>query len=720
MVNEELRELLDGFVAESIDSLDDNEIKIGNLENEDNQDDLKSIFRVFHTLKGLSGFFELNIINKVTHNAENLLDLFRENPRPIEQDTVDLLYVIFDFLQASIVSAGENYTDEDFSDQADELMNLINLKAEEFKNTLNQIRSEDSSKSPESDIELRQESREGQEVNFNEDTSSIKTSKLANEIDTINELFTNLKKSKDISITKNIVEKIELARREEEIRDNKELQEILESLLMILDALGEGSVEPEDDIFLIIESDLKILSEISNSDNSDNQENDIHTEENQDISIELDDDSNNAIPNHNIQQVPQQSKPDTISTTSKPQSKIKKDLRVSTEKIDQLFNLVGEIITIETMLFNNKDLQGLELPNFNITASMLSKLTRELQEVTMSIRMIPLEGLFNKMNRLVRDISRKMKKEVEIDIYGQETEMDKNVIEEISDPLVHMLRNAIDHGIETAEERITKDKDKVGRIKLGAAYQGNEIHITVEDDGAGLNREKILQKAIDKGIVSKEQWDMPDAQVWQLIFEAGLSTAKQVTDISGRGVGMDVVRRNIEKLRGSIEVESRKNIGTKITFKIPLTLAIMDAMILRVGKEKYAMPILSIIESFQIKNTNVSKTMDGLEIVRVRGELYPVARLSELMKVSPDYTNLEEGILLKVQSNDKTICIFVDEILEQSQAVVKPLSSYIGEIEGVTGCMVMPDGKIGLILDADTLITKAEKISENLFEIENV
>ena len=251
------------------------------------------------------------------------------------------------------------------------------------------------------------------------------------------------------------------------------------------------------------------------------------------------------------------------------------------------------------MVAHNPDLADLELPSFQQAAGMLNKITRELQEVTLSIRMMPIEGLFNKMRRLVRDVSRKFNKQIDFEIYGQETEMDKNVIEEIADPLVHIIRNAIDHGVESPEVRREKGKPETGHIKLGARYEGNQILITIEDDGAGLNRDRILKKALDKGLLRGDPTKMTDSEIWKLIFEPGFSTAAEVTEISGRGVGMDVVRRNIEKLRGTVRIDCQEGQGSRFTLRLPLTLAITDAMLVRVGSARYAIPILAIRESFR-------------------------------------------------------------------------------------------------------------------------
>lgn len=382
----------------------------------------------------------------------------------------------------------------------------------------------------------------------------------------------------------------------------------------------------------------------------------------------------------------------------------RRDIRVDMDKLDKLFDLVGELITIESMVTNNPEVQALELEGFNKAAAMLNKITRELQEVTMSIRMMPLEGLFNKMKRLVRDLSIRFDKKINLEIAGAETEMDKNVIEEISDPLMHIIRNAIDHGIESRQQRLAAGKNETGTIKLQARYEGNEILVIIEDDGGGINRTKIIEKAHSKGILKIAPEKMTDREVNALIFEPGFSTAEKITDISGRGVGMDVVKRNIEKLQGSIIVDTREGKGTRFTLRIPLTLAIMDAMMIRVGSSIYALPILAIRESFRPQQQAITITMDGQEIVRVREELFAVLRLHEVYDRLPDTTVLHEGILIIVESRGRKACVFVDEILGQQQIVVKNLSDYVGNVEGITGCMIQSNGEVGLIIDVDALL----------------
>jgi two-component system chemotaxis sensor kinase CheA len=408
----------------------------------------------------------------------------------------------------------------------------------------------------------------------------------------------------------------------------------------------------------------------------------------------------------------------------------RKDIRVDTAKLDALFDLVGELITIEAMVTRHPELEGLDLPHFAKSASMLNKITRELQEVTTSIRMTPLEGLFTKMKRLVRDLALRLNKPASLLIAGAETEMDKNVIEELADPLMHLIRNALDHGIEpSADERRQAGKPEHATLRLEARYEGSEILIILADDGRGLDRQRILAKAAEQHLLKAQHAELyrsgradaiADRDVWSYIFEPGFSTAERLSDISGRGVGMDVVRKNIEKLQGSISLHSSAGRGTTFTLRIPLTLAIIDGMLLRVGHADkqtiYALPILTIRESFRPTREQIHRTMDALEMLNVRGEVYPVIRLHELFGKEPQTRHLHEGIVIMaeavVQGEPRRVCVFVDEIVGQQQIVVKGLSDYIGSVDGITGCMILSNGEIGLILDLEAIIRKAERSAQ--------
>jgi two-component system chemotaxis sensor kinase CheA len=382
----------------------------------------------------------------------------------------------------------------------------------------------------------------------------------------------------------------------------------------------------------------------------------------------------------------------------------RKDIRVDMEKLDKLFDLMGELITAEAMVISNPELEGMDLPGFSRATNYLSKITREMQEITMTVRMIPLEGLFNKMRRLVRDLSRKFGKKINFMVSGQETEMDRNVIEEIADPLVHIIRNAIDHGIEDGKARTGNGKNDVGSVFLNAKYEGNEIWITVKDDGAGLDKERILAKAVERELIEADSETLPDEEIWKLILEPGFSTAEKVSEISGRGVGMDVVKRNIEKLRGKIGINSSPGQGTEIILKIPLTLAILDGITARVGNMLFAFPIGEILEFHKASEDQITKTETNREVLKLREDIIPVIQLYEFFNVKANKERIVDGILIISQSNNRKAGLLVDEIVGYQQIVVKALPRYLGNLKAISGCSIMGNGDVSLILDIGTLL----------------
>jgi two-component system chemotaxis sensor kinase CheA len=383
-------------------------------------------------------------------------------------------------------------------------------------------------------------------------------------------------------------------------------------------------------------------------------------------------------------------------------------ISVNVNKLDMLMDMIGELVISEAMVIQNPDLKGLTLGNFQKAARQLEKITGELQDIVMSIRMVPLVATFQKMNRIVRDMSKKLSKEVKLKIIGEDTEVDKNIIEHISDPLMHLVRNSIDHGLESPEERTAKGKPEIGTITLEAKNEGGDVFIIVKDDGKGLNRDKLLTKARENGLVNRPEEDITDKEVFSYIFMPGFSTKDKVTEFSGRGVGMDVVAKNIGSVGGIISVDSTPDAGTTITLKIPLTLAIMDGMIIKVGKASYTIPIKSIKESFRAKKEEIITDPDGNEMIMIRGECYPILRLHKLHKLKTEVENIPDGIMIMVSSDDKNLCIFADELIGQQQVVVKALPEYIKKFNktnnGLSGCTLLGDGSISLILDVAELV----------------
>lgn len=386
-------------------------------------------------------------------------------------------------------------------------------------------------------------------------------------------------------------------------------------------------------------------------------------------------------------------------------------ISVNQAKLDHLMDLVGEIVTTESMVVNSPDLRGLKLDNYNKSARELRKLTDELQDVVMSMRMVPLTGVFQKMNRIVRDMCKKLGKKAELVTVGGETEVDKTINEVLGDPFMHMVRNSMDHAIEMPEERVAAGKPETGTITLSAQNVGGEIVISIADDGCGLNRESILRKAANNGLLMKAEEEYSDREVYSMIMLPGFSTNKEVTEFSGRGVGMDVVQKNLEKVGGSISIDSIPGKGTTFTIKIPLTLAIVDGMELAVGNTLFTLPISSIKENFKLSDsTQLVQDTNGAEMVLIRGECLPIIRLHELYNLETKVTDLAEGILILISSGRKSACLFVDELIGEQQVVVKPFPAFFNKYPlkqiGLSGCSILGDGFISLILDSGNLLAK--------------
>lgn len=384
-------------------------------------------------------------------------------------------------------------------------------------------------------------------------------------------------------------------------------------------------------------------------------------------------------------------------------------MSVRLEKLDKLMDLVGEIVITETTVTKNPEVLNLHLDSFEKAARQLRKLTDELQDTVMSIRMIPISATFHKLERIVRDMSKKIGKNADLLIAGEDTELDKNVIDNLSDPLMHIIRNCMDHGIEPENERIAKGKDPVGRINLEARNTGGDVIITIADDGKGLNKAALIKKGIERGLVKKPEAEVSDKEAYSLIFAPGFSTKETVTEFSGRGVGMDVALKNIERMGGSLTVDSVPDGGMTVQIRIPLTLAIIDGMQVGVAKSIYIIPLLSIMESFKPGPKDVFTDPDGNEMILIRGNCYPVLRLHRLFGVEDGCTNFEDGILVLLEGDAQTYCLFVDKLIGEQQTVIKPMPLYIsktmGWIKSIAGCTILGDGSISLILDINGLMS---------------
>ncbi len=383
-------------------------------------------------------------------------------------------------------------------------------------------------------------------------------------------------------------------------------------------------------------------------------------------------------------------------------------ISVNVSKLDRLMDLVGELVIAEAMVTQNPELAGLALDDFFKASRQLNKITHDLQDIVMAIRMVPLAMTFQKMHRIVRDMSHSLNKQVRLELIGEDTEVDKNIIEQISDPLVHLIRNAVDHGIEDGQERRAAGKVETGVIQLEAKNAGGDVWIIIRDDGRGLNKTKILKKAQEQGLNNRGENELTEREIYAYILLPGFSTKNEVSEFSGRGVGMDVVNKNIANIGGSVLVDSSPGKGTVVSLKIPLTLAIIDGMVIKVGRSSFTIPMSSIRESFSIHDHDIIIDPDGNEMILIRGEAFSVLRLHQIYQMKSDSSPGQNGIIIMLEYEGRTICLLADALLGEQQVVIKPLPVFLqrirGKVRGISSCTLLGDGTISLILDVADLL----------------
>ncbi|MDF2821220.1 MAG: cheA2 [Clostridiales bacterium] len=669
--------LMDMFIFETTQLLEQLEQAILNSESISTytETSINEIFRIMHTIKGSSAMMMLNDISLLAHAIEDLFYYLRDiKPNNIDTSTIsDLVLDGVDFIK-------------------------VEVKKLENGNTVDGASSSIIS-------------------NINEYLSMIKQSNITEPMNKVFEAVIffqegcEMENIRAYTIIRNLngfAKKISCIPKD--IMDNDESVEIIRKDGLKLYFESDYTYAKLNEFFMqtIFLKDME-LNQLENDVVYMQQMEDSEATEFEDIISERDK-NNNLL---NVKKDKDKNK-DKDKDKDKDEEKDKTNgstaqsiISVNVAKLDQLMDLVGEMVIAEAMVIQNPDLVGLELDNFRKAARQLNKITTEMQNTVMSIRMVPLSTTFNKMNRIVRDMCKKLEKEVRLKIIGEDTEVDKNIIEHISDPLMHLVRNSIDHGIESSEERGENGKTKVGTVTLTARNSGSDVLIIVSDDGGGLDRDKILSKASQQNLLIKREEDMSDREVYNLIILPGFSTNDNVTEFSGRGVGMDVVARNIEAVGGTVYVDSMPGKGTEITLKIPLTLAIIDGMNIKVGNSRYTIPIISIKESFRPSKKDIISDPDGNEMILVRGQCYKILRIHEVYKVKTQITELYNGIIIMIEHGDKTICIFADELIGQQQVVVKALPEYIQTfktIRGLAGCTLLGDGSISLILDVAGMI----------------
>ncbi|MEN8906252.1 MAG: chemotaxis protein CheA [Clostridiales bacterium] len=660
--------MLDTYVFESNQLLEQLEQLLIACEKTNSLDEaIDEIFRIMHTIKGSSSMMLFNNISEIAHSIEDLFYILRDN-KDIKVNTTEVINLVLealDFIKLEI-SKVEQLVEPDGSNKklSEKIRGLIkDLKP---KKATEKDNSKDSKYYVVS--QLKDDKIVGK--NYFEVCIKFMPDSLMENIRSFQMLHSIKEKVNIISYDPN------------DLFNNSDSCEIIQDKgfrIKINSNLNESDIEKllEKEAFVENITIEKI------------------EESNKNATIDLGMDTS-EVNNKDLITNPSPINASSIKTNKVPKQNF---ISVSVKRLDILMDLVGEMVITEAMVINNPDLENLELENFSKASRQLKKITNELQDIVMSIRMVPLSMTLQKMNRIVRDMSFKLNKQVKLEIIGEETEVDKNIIEQISDPLMHLIRNAIDHGIETVEKRTELEKSENATITLEALNSGGDVYIIVKDDGIGLNKDKILERAKKNNLVKKPVNELTDKEIYSFILLPGFSTKENVTEFSGRGVGMDVVKKNIEKIGGTISIDSKELQGTSITIKIPLTLAIIDGMGIKVVNSIYTVPTVSIKESFKIKKTDLITDPNNNEMIVLRGNCFKIIRLHKLFGISTNIQDIQDGILMIIEDNGRSMCIFSDELIGEQQVVVKPLPNYIKKSNGISGCTILGVGNISLILD---------------------
>ncbi len=725
-------ELLQTFVAESMDFLDDVEpqliflasnstdVKMSN----ETHDLINRVFRLVHTIKGNSQIFQIGTVSKLSHHAEGLLASVRQGKLVLDPPRVDALCRALDLLRKILTTVVEGKSDESFTESAEELSAELDALNDVEKPADSGMQFDDgicwveapppvSSVAATSDgaanqlppvpvnAELRQlfvqESREL--IEGVESALLSLRGEQPKDPESIEMAFRNMHSFKGSCGFVGLSDLQGLAHAVEDVLDGfrKDLNNIpaerVVLLLEIVDAFQKALAEMDvgrDPVVPNLQKYLMVLFAEPPAPG---------------VSAE-------KVPKTSAAAAPAASGPSSKSpaqqgstATSTPE-RGRQDVRVDLKKLDGLVDLVGELVIAEAMVAGNPLLTTIEDERLEKSFHQLRRITLDLQDVAMSVRMVPLAQTFKKMVRIVHDVAHKTNKKARLVLKGEETEVDRTVVEKISDPLVHAVRNSIDHGLEAPADRLVAGKDETGTVTIEARHESGEVLILVKDDGRGLNRDRIKKKALEKGLITEERAaSMTDQEVCDLVFEPGFSTADKLTDVSGRGVGMDVVRRNIEELNGRVTIDSELGQGTTVRIQLPLTLAVIDGMLVRVGEAKYTIPLLSIQESLRPQEQMLTRGPDGQDFVSIRDSLIPIVNMGELFETKQSATDLTEGACVVVTARDKSMALHVDEILGQQQTVIKAMPRQLMHGKTVSGCTILGNGEISLIVDVGGIST---------------
>ncbi|MBI3808640.1 MAG: chemotaxis protein CheA [Nitrospirae bacterium] len=679
---------------------------------------LNKIFRSAHSIKGTSGMFGFNAVAQFTHKMETLLDLLRNGQKVVTPHIADLLLKSTDCLKLLIDAAktGSAVDDKTVHRLTSELAAASDTKVKAEAKVEKENRSSSSTALASTATFLI--AWTPPEWLFQRGLDPLQIFKELADLGTVSQVTVDTTKLPELAAMDPEKCYLSWTMKFETAKDRQVVDAVFEfvredSVLSITEEvkgkeLGvRGEERPSPLTPDGLEGEPKPLGEILVETGVVSRETLDHALAQQkrvgEILIEQ-----HAVTPQQIEQALQKQKQQGSTAQSKKSETT--SIRVDTDKIDKLINLVGELVITQSMLSElGVRFEMSQMPVLLERMAQLEHNTREIQERVMGIRMLPIGTAFSRFPRLVRDLSAKAGKKIQLVLSGEETELDKTVIESIGDPLTHLVRNSADHGLEAPEERLDNNKPELGTIRLNAFHAGGSICVTVEDDGRGLDRDKILAKAIKQGLVSEHE-KLSDDQIWPLIFKPGFSTAEKVTDVSGRGVGMDVVKRNIEGLGGAITIKTALGKGTIFTLKLPLTLAIIEGMTVRVGKETYIVPLLSILESIQPKAGAMKTVVGRGELIDVRNTYLPMMRLYDVFSLQPEFTDPAKAILLILETEGEQVAVMVDEILGQQQVVIKSMEQNFRKVDGIAGATILGDGTVGFILDVRGLIEMSRRI----------
>ena len=679
----DLSQFIPSFLEESFEGLELMESSLLTLQPGDTET-INSIFRAAHSIKGGAGTFGFNKVTEFTHLVETLLDEMRDGRRDIIQSDIEILLKSVDCIKLLIESA----RDDEEIDESE-----ISRTSHALEQSLAQEQSVNTIES----IEQESPSNAAWSVSFIPEHHLVKTGN-----DPLL-LFNALADLGDIQVFANTSEVPSLL--------DIDPEELYVSWQISLD--GDTTEQEIHEIFEWVEDDCKldIKQDAASLHRGINQGkiDEVTCEATQSATpINEDEFDSNAgdepLTVLKLEQANNQANPEKVPAKLKQEVS---SIRVGVDKVDTLINLVGELVITQSMLSElGNDFDMKKLDRLTSGLEQLLQNTKELQESVMRIRMLPISFAFNRFPRLVHDLANKTGKEIELIIKGEQTELDKTVMEQIGDPLVHLVRNAGDHGIEAPDIRIKNGKSATGTIILDAYHLGGNIVIEISDDGAGINKEVVFNKAVEKGIIDPNA-TLTDSQIYDLLFEPGFSTAKTISDISGRGVGMDVVKRNIQALGGRIQIESQLGKGSIFKVNLPLTLAILDGQLVKVGSETYIIPLIAIVESLQVDPSHINKVSGDIVLYRLREDNVPVIPIYKLFKIDAKQTLLEDALLIVVEADGQKVGLMVDDLLAQQQVVIKSLEDNYQQVQGISGATILGDGSVAMILDIAGIIQMA-------------